>query len=77
MGNSRVVKFTKDGKFIKQWGGHGSEPGQFEVPHALAFDAQGRLFARAKGFVQPLLWERLVGLATHTSLSVLFPAHHG
>ena len=25
---------------------------------------------RAKGFVQPLLWERLVVLATHTSLSV-------
>ncbi|MGA3188311.1 MAG: peptidyl-alpha-hydroxyglycine alpha-amidating lyase family protein [Bryobacteraceae bacterium] len=43
-GNARVVKFTPDGKFIKQWGGHGSGPGQFEVPHALAFDSQGRLF---------------------------------
>ena len=32
---------------------------------------------RAKGFVQPLLWERLVVLATHTFLSVWFPAHHG
>jgi hypothetical protein len=41
--NARVVKFTKDGKFIKQWGGHGSDPGQFEVPHALAFDSKGRL----------------------------------
>src|SRR6185369_15097910 len=28
-GNARVLKFTKDGKFIKQWGGHGSGPGQF------------------------------------------------
>ena len=27
--------------------------------------------ARAKGFVQPLLWEQLVVLATHTFLSVL------
>src|SRR5579884_826316 len=43
-GNARVVKFSKDGKFIKQWGGHGSAPGQFEVPHALAFDSKGRLF---------------------------------
>src|SRR5262249_54431158 len=31
---------------------------------------------RAKEFVQALVWERLVALATHTSLSVLLPAHH-
>jgi len=43
-GNARIVKLTKDGKFIKEWGGHGSAPGQFEVPHALALDSQGRLF---------------------------------
>jgi sugar lactone lactonase YvrE len=48
-GNARVVKFTKDGKFIKQWGGHGSEPGQFEMPHALAFDSKGRLFVADRG----------------------------
>jgi streptogramin lyase len=48
-GNARVVKFTKDGKFIKQWGGHGSGPGQFEMPHALAFDSQGRLFVGDRG----------------------------
>ena len=54
MGNARVVKFTKDGKFIKQWGGHGSGPGQFEVPHALAFDSQRRLFVgdRANNRIQ-------------------------
>jgi hypothetical protein len=32
---------------------------------------------RAKGFVSTLLWEQLVVLATHTSLSVWFPARHG
>ena len=48
-GNARVVKFTKDGKFIKQWGGHGSAPGQFEVPHSLAFDSKGRLFVADRG----------------------------
>ncbi len=53
-GNARVVKFTKDGKFIKQWGGHGSGPGQFEVPHTLAFDSKGRLFVgdRANNRIQ-------------------------
>ena len=53
-GNARVIKFTKDGKFIKQWGGHGSSPGQFEVPHALAFDSKGRLFVgdRANNRIQ-------------------------
>jgi sugar lactone lactonase YvrE len=53
-GNARVTKFSKDGKFIKQWGGHGSAPGQFEVPHTLAFDSRGRLFVgdRANNRIQ-------------------------
>jgi DNA-binding beta-propeller fold protein YncE len=42
--NNRVLKFSRDGKFIKQWGGTGSKPGEFLVPHALAFDSRGRLF---------------------------------
>jgi sugar lactone lactonase YvrE len=53
-GNARVMKFSKDGKFIKQWGGHGSDKGQFEVPHTLAFDSKGRLFVgdRANNRIQ-------------------------
>jgi sugar lactone lactonase YvrE len=42
--NARIVKFSADGKFIKAWGGHGSGPGEFALPHSLAFDAAGRLF---------------------------------
>jgi len=42
--NNRVLKFSRDGKFIAQWGHTGSEPGEFLVPHALAFDSRGRLF---------------------------------
>jgi streptogramin lyase len=42
--NNRVVKFTKDGKFIKAWGKKGTGPGEFDIPHCLAFDSKGRLF---------------------------------
>jgi streptogramin lyase len=42
--NSRVVKFSKDGKFIKAWGKKGSGPGEFNVPHTIAIDSRGRLF---------------------------------
>lgn len=42
--NARIVKFSKDGKFIKAWGKKGSAPGEFDGPHALALDSQGRLF---------------------------------
>src|SRR3982075_2179071 len=42
--NSRIVKFSKDGKFIKTWGKKGTAPGEFDTPHALAMDSRGRLF---------------------------------
>src|SRR5690349_19300377 len=42
-GNNRIVKFSKDGKFIKQWGRKGAGPGEFNLPHTLFFDSRGRL----------------------------------
>jgi sugar lactone lactonase YvrE len=42
--NDRIVKLTKDGKFIKAWGKHGSGAGEFDVPHSLALDSVGRLY---------------------------------
>ena len=42
--NARIVKFSRDGKFIMTWGKKGSAPGEFNGPHALAFDSKGRLF---------------------------------
>ena len=42
--NNRVVKFTKDGKFIKAWGRKGSGPGELSEPHTIAMDSRGRLF---------------------------------
>ena len=42
--NARIVKFSKDGKFIKAWGKKGTAPGEFDAPHAMAMDSTGRLF---------------------------------
>jgi sugar lactone lactonase YvrE len=43
-GDPRVLKFSKDGKFIKSWGGKGTEPGKFEVAHGIAVDSKGLLW---------------------------------
>jgi sugar lactone lactonase YvrE/mannose-6-phosphate isomerase-like protein (cupin superfamily) len=42
--NNRVVKFTSAGKYVKEWGGKGSGPGQMSEPHTIAIDSRGRLF---------------------------------
>ena len=42
--NARIVKFTKEGRFIKTWGKQGSGPGEIDIPHAIAMDSRGRLF---------------------------------
>lgn len=43
-GDPRVLKFDRNGKFIKSWGGKGTAPGKFEVAHGIAIDAQGLLW---------------------------------
>jgi 6-bladed beta-propeller/NHL repeat len=47
--NGRVVKFSKDGKFIKAWGKHGSGPGEFITPHSITIDTRGRIFVADRG----------------------------
>ena len=41
--SNRIFKFDKSGKLIKTWGKKGTGPGEFDQPHALAMDSQGRL----------------------------------
>jgi sugar lactone lactonase YvrE len=52
--NARIVKFSKDGKFIKSWGKKGSGPGEFDTPHSMAMDSKGRIFVadRANNRIQ-------------------------
>lgn len=42
--NTRVMKFSADGKFLFQWGTKGAGPGQFDLPHWVALDASGNVY---------------------------------
>ena len=43
-GSARVVKFSRDGRFLLQWGKRGTGPGEFGLPHNLVVDSQGRVY---------------------------------
>jgi sugar lactone lactonase YvrE len=48
-GNNRIVKFSRDGRYITEWGSTGQADGEFIDPHALAMDSEGRLFVGDRG----------------------------
>ena len=43
-GNSRVVKFDRNGNYIKSWGKYGTGTGEFNLPHTVAVDKQARVY---------------------------------
>lgn len=43
-GNSRVVKYDKDGNLLKSWGKRGTAPGEFHTPHTIITDAKGLVY---------------------------------
>jgi DNA-binding beta-propeller fold protein YncE len=42
--NHYVHQFAPDGSFVRRLGGKGTEPGQFQLPHGLAFDSKHHLY---------------------------------
>ena len=46
---ARILKFSPEGNYIKQWGQLGTRHGDFRTPHALEFDSQGRLWIADRG----------------------------
>jgi hypothetical protein len=48
-GANRVSKYASDGTFILSWGSTGSGAGEFNVPHSIALDSQGRVFVGDRG----------------------------
>ncbi|HEY2646393.1 MAG TPA: peptidyl-alpha-hydroxyglycine alpha-amidating lyase family protein [Candidatus Acidoferrales bacterium] len=47
--NSRVVKYDKEGRFIKDVGTKGTEPLQFNTPHSIQTDANGNVYVADRG----------------------------
>ncbi|MGH9196750.1 MAG: peptidyl-alpha-hydroxyglycine alpha-amidating lyase family protein, partial [Acidimicrobiia bacterium] len=55
---ARIVKFSKEGKFIKTWGKWGSAAGEFKTPHGVALDSRGRLFVADRGNVRIQIFDQ-------------------
>jgi peptidylamidoglycolate lyase len=48
-GNTRVVRLSPTGAYLGQWGTRGAGPGQFNTPHSITGDAQGRIYVADRG----------------------------
>ncbi len=49
MGNARIAKFDKEGKFVKSWGKRGTGNGEFANVRSIAVDGQGNIYAADGG----------------------------
>ena len=43
-GNSRVLKFSKEGKYLFDWGKRGDKAGEFNTPHGIDLDSKGNIY---------------------------------
>lgn len=48
-GNSRIIHLSHNGTYLGEWGTHGSDPGEFRLPHSIAVDSQGLLYVADRG----------------------------
>jgi len=56
-GDSRVVKYDKNGRFVKSAGTRGNGQGQLNLPHTLATDAQGNVYIGDRSNARVQVWD--------------------
>ncbi len=63
-GDSRVVKYDRNGRFIKSAGTRGSGPGQLNLPHTIATDADGNVYIGDRGNARVQVWDNDLNFKT-------------
>jgi len=58
-GNSRVAVFTYGGQFLREWGSHGTGPGQFRIPHSITIDSDGDVYVADRENSRVQVFDRL------------------
>jgi hypothetical protein len=90
-GNARIAKYESTGKYIKSWGSRGTAPGQFNIVHGIAIDAQGNVYVADEGNRRVQVFDRegtfkkqFLNVGTPTAICVtpgprqyLYVAHTG
>jgi hypothetical protein len=62
--DSRVVKYDKNGRFIKTAGIRGNQPGQLNLPHTMASDAKGNLYIGDRSNARVQVWDNDLNVKT-------------
>lgn len=57
-GNSRVVKFDRNGNFMKAWGKKGNGPGEFNLPHTIVVDPAGKVYVGDRDNMRIQIFDR-------------------
>jgi hypothetical protein len=63
-GDSRVVKYDKNGRFLKSAGTRGNQPGQLNLPHTIATDAQGNVYIGDRSNARVQVWDNDLNFKT-------------
>ncbi|MBI3493167.1 MAG: hypothetical protein HY047_15515 [Acidobacteria bacterium] len=56
-GDNRVVKYDKNGRFLKSAGTAGNGPGQLRLPHTMAMDAAGNVYIGDRSNARVQVWD--------------------